>query len=272
MKRWYYWIGGGLLAAAVILAGVMLWIKTHPVETAETRVQAAVREWVAASSAPEASAPAAPAPEAPENTEEPEQPRKNPVDFEALWEMNPDIYAWLYIPGTEINFPILQRNGDDAFYLKHDSAGKSNKAGCVFTEQAYNSKDFMDPVTLVYGHNMRSGEMFGNLQATYSAEGGLKEHQEIIVYLPEQELHYQVFAAVPHDMRHILYYNDFSDPKVFQAFLERTLSVRSINASIDEEVEVTAEDRLLILSTCLKGDRNQRYLVLAKRTAEGAAP
>lgn len=61
-----------------------------------------------------------------------------------------------------------------------------------------------------------------------------------MVYLPDRELRYQVFAAVPHDMRHILYYNDFSDPDVFQVFLERTLSVRSINASVDDETEVTA--------------------------------
>jgi len=273
MKRWGL-IGGGLLAIGCILFGLIAYLRATPRETAETRVQAVIAGRAETAKAPEAS----PDPEAssdPEVSPDPEGTTPvyvSPVDFEALWEMNPDIYAWLYIPGTEINYPILQREGADDFYLRHDSEGKSSKAGAIFTEATYTSKDFSDPVTLVYGHHMRSGVMFGNLQATYSAQNGLETYRDIVIYLPERELHYEVFAGVPHDMRHILYYNDFTDPKTFQAFLEQVLSVRSINASIDKSVEVTAEDHLLILSTCLQGDRHQRYLVLAKRTAESAAP
>ena len=128
------------------------------------------------------------------------------MDFASLQEMNPDIYAWLYIPETDISYPILQSgDGDDEFYLNHDSTGKSSRDGSIFTQGVYNAKDFNDPVTLVYGHHMRSGAMFGNLQEIYSAQGGLKAHQAIVVYLPDRELRYQVFAAVPHDMRHIHY-------------------------------------------------------------------
>ena len=94
----------------------------------------------------------------------------------------------------------------------------------------------------------------------------MEEYSEIVVYLPDQELHYQVFAAVPYSKKHVLYYHDFNDPEVFQAFLDKeVLSVRSINAAIDQEAEVSVTDRLLILSTCLKGDNQQRYLVVAKQ-------
>jgi len=266
MKRWGV-IGGLLLVIGCILFGVILYLRANPRETAESRVQAAVLERTEVTRAPEAST--APA-RAPETSAAPAY--VSPVDFEDLWEMNPDVYAWLYIPGTEINYPILQREGDDGFYLKHDSQGNSSKTGAVFTEGTYTKKDFSDPVTLIYGHDMRSGAIFGKLQTTYSAPDGIETYRDIVVYLPEEELHYEVFAAVPHDMRHILYYNDFTDPEVLQAFLEQVLSVRSINASIDESASVTAEDQFLILSTCLKGDSHQRYLVLAKRTAESAAP
>lgn len=197
---------------------------------------------------------------------------ESPVDFAALWEVNSDIYAWLYIPDTQINYPILQREGDDAFYLTHDSEKEPSKNGALFTESTYNQRDFSDPVTVIYGHHMRSGDMFGNLQAIYSAQGGLKEHREILVYLPEAELRYQVFAAVPFHMRHILYYNNFSDSDVYAGFLEQVLSVRSISASIDEEAEVSEADQLLILSTCLQGNSSRRYLVLAKRLADGPIP
>lgn len=264
MKRWYA-IGGGLLLTALVLFGVVFYMKANPKETAETVVQAAVVE--------QAAAPQTPPPKDLEAVEsEAVLPYESPVDFEALWSMNPDIYAWLYIPGTQVNYPILQREGDDGFYLKHNSEGKSSEAGAVFTEATFTQKDFSDPVTVVYGHYMRSGTMFGSLQATYSAQGGMAENREIVVYLPERELRYQVFAAVPHDKWHLLHNHDYSDPEIFKAFLEQVFSVRSINASIDEEAGVDVGDQLLVLSTCLRGDSNQRYLVLAKKTAEFPAP
>jgi len=254
--------GGLLLLIGCILFGAAAYLRIAPHHTAEHRVQTAVKERAEALRLQEGSRPA----------EEGGPAYVSPVDFEALWRMAPDIYAWLYIPGTEVNYPILQKEGDDSFYLDHSSEGKPSQRGAIFTEETYTKKDFSDPVTLVYGHNMRSGAMFGDLQETYSDQDGLETYRDIVVYLPERELHYEVFAAVPYDMRHILYYNDFTDPEVFQKFLEKILSVRSINANIDENAKITVEDQLLILSTCLKGDRDRRYLVLAKRLAESAVP
>lgn len=266
MKRWRL-LGGGLLLAAAVLLGAVIFLNAAPKNSVEMKVRAAVLEQAESrkhqDAAQDTEAAGASEPEAYES----------PVDFDSLREMNPDIYAWLYIPETDINYPILQSgSGDDEFYLDHDSTGKSSRDGSIFTQGAYNAKDFSDPVTLVYGHHMRSGAMFGNLQEIYSAQDGLEEHREILVYLPDRELRYQVFAAVPHDMRHILYYNDFSDPDVFQVFLEQTLSVRSINARVDDETEVTAADQLLILSTCLRGDSKQRFLVLAKKAGDSSIP
>jgi len=262
MKRRGLICGGLLLAIGCILFGMAAYLHVNPRHTAENRVQTAVKERAEIIRSQEKS----------QDPEGDASAYVSPVDFEDLQSMNPDIYAWLYIPGTDVNYPILQREGDDRFYLDHNSEGKFSQGGAIFTEETYTKKDFSDPVTLVYGHNMRSGAMFGNLQETYSGQDGLETYRDIAVYLPERELHYEVFAAVPYDMRHILYYNDFTDPEVFREFLERVRSVRSINANIDENAAVTAEDQLLILSTCLRGDRNQRYLVLAKRTAENTAP
>lgn len=261
MKR-NYLLGCGLLLSAVVLLGVSLFLRAAPAPDVEAEVQAVVAEQ-AAEEAP-------PGPESNISGEPAEAlPYASPVDFEALRAANPDIYAWLYIPDTKINYPILQREDDDSYYLTHGSDGAPSKAGAVFTESTYNARDLSDPVTVIYGHHMRSGDIFGDLQKLYSAPGGMEEHQEIRVYLPERELSWRVFAAVPFNMRHILYYHDFSDPAVFQAFLDQVLSVRSINASFDETVEVSAGDQLLILSTCLQGDSKQRYLVLAALTAEG---
>lgn len=199
---------------------------------------------------------------------ETEEPYVSPIDFASLQGVNPDIYGWLEIPGTEFDFPLVQRKGDDSFYLTHDSDGNESSAGAIFTESAYNSTDMEDPVTVAYGHQMHAGTMFGKLQATYSRENALEDYGEIIVYLPDREYHYQVFAAVPYDNRHILYNYDFTDSRRYNAFLNSIYEVRELGAVRNREISVTPEDHLLVLSTCLTGNDNKRYLVLAKRQAE----
>ena len=97
----------------------------------------------------------------------------SPIDFAALEEMNEDIYAWLYIPGTEINHPILQSvRGDNDYYLDHTVDHLEDENGCLFTEYLYNSKDFDVPVTVIYGHRRRTGDMFGQLQELYAVSTG----------------------------------------------------------------------------------------------------
>lgn len=259
MKRCWYLIGGTLLALAVLLLLAELWPPPKP-SAAEEAVQAAVS---AREQEPEGNP--LPADETPE-------PYVSPVDFASLQTSNPDIYAWLYVPGTEINYPILQREGDDGYYLQRNSQGQPDKNGALFTESAYNSRDFSDPVTIIYGHHMRSGAMFGNLQKDYSAADSLEERGEIVVYLPEEEIRYQVFAGVPYSGIHILHYYDFSIPVVYEAFLNEIHSIRELNANVRPDVEVGPEDQLLILSTCLQGNNKNRYLVLAKRMDDKMEP
>ena len=84
----------------------------------------------------------------------------NPIDFASLIKENADIYAWLYIPGADINTPLLQSATDDLFYLDHDKDGKYDPYGTAFSQMA-NARDFSDPVTVIYGHV--NGGVFHNL-------------------------------------------------------------------------------------------------------------
>ena len=251
-KRWYA-AAGALLALVCLLAFFLL--RPAPAPSA---VEEAVQQSVMQARSERAEEPL------PETAEE-AAPYVSPVDFESLRTMNEDIYAWLDIPGTDISFPILQREGDDGYYLRRNSQGENDMNGVIFTEGTYNSKDFTDPATVVYGHHMRSGAMFGHLQETYSSLEGLREYGEIIIYLPEEEIRYQVFAGIPFSNIHVLYYYDFSKPYIYEAFLEHIRSIRGIDANVDDEIAVTPEDQMLILSTCLQGNNQRRYLVLAKR-------
>lgn len=189
----------------------------------------------------------------------------SPVNFQELKQKSDDVHAWLTIPETDISYPVAQSQTNDAFYLKRALDGSYSINGTLFTEHLYNSTDFKDPVTAIYGHDMKSGAMFGLLQEQYSDKDTFDKHREIIVYCPDKELHYEVFAAVPYSKRHILhYYDSFKEKETVDEFLEELYNVRAFGANFADDIEVTSDDKLLILSTCLKGDISRRYLVVAR--------
>lgn len=192
---------------------------------------------------------------------------ESPIDFTKLRKQNPDIYGWLTIPNTEIDYPVLQNSEDDYLYMYHNVDRKDDKNGALFTEHEYNGNDFSDPVTIIYGHHMKSGAMFGNLQQIYTDD--FEGHRDVVIYTPEEELHYQVFAAVPYGNRHILYYYDkFQMEEAVEEFVEELLDTRAIGATVDESVTVEKDDRFLVLSTCLQGDNTKRFLVVGKLVSE----
>lgn len=194
-------------------------------------------------------------------TTEPEKPKVEiPIDFEKLKSENPDIYAWIQIPGTEVDYPIVQSPTDDAYYLDHTVTGAKGYPGSIYTE-SFNSLDFSDKNTVLYGHNMKDGSMFGGLDK-YIDISYMNEHSEIIIYTPEHKFTYQVFAAVTYDDRHILKSFDFGEEAGVQAFLDSVMSVEHIASQFSREIEATADDRLLTLSTC-NGNSTQRFLVEA---------
>lgn len=250
MKKWYM-AGAGLLALICLLCLALFLL---PMEGRSSETEKKVQETL------EASAKGLPGGTQPEETGE----YSSPVDFESLRQVNPDIYAWIYIPDTTINYPVLQHASEDDYYLRRNSFGDYDRAGSIYSQVSYNSTDFNDPVTVLYGHNMSSGTMFHPLQEIYSSAEGMEEYPNILIYLPDEERRYTVFAAVPYSTYHLLYNLDFSDAHIYEAFLETVGNVRAMEAHFNSSIAVTPSDRMLILSTCLNHNPNKRYLVLAK--------
>ena len=185
-----------------------------------------------------------------------------PIDFEGLWEINPEIYAWIRIPDTKIDYPILQHEGEDqGYYLTRDIYGENSQAGSIYTEY-YNRKDFTDPNTLLYGHNMKNGSMFHNVR--YFAEREyFDEHEDLYIYVPGKILKYQIITCYEYDDRHILGSFDFSDEEVFAEYLEEIMNPRSMYTMVREGVELTTENRIVTLSTCVANKPNNRRLLQA---------
>lgn len=186
----------------------------------------------------------------------------NPVDFTQLKEINPELYAWIRIPGTQIDYPVAQRQGEDqSFYLHHDMNQNPRFSGCIYSENL-NKQDFTDPVTVLYGHNMKNGSMFQNLHLFRNQEF-FDEHPFIYVYTAEKTYIYQIFAVYPYDDRHILKSFDFSDEQVLADYLHDCQNPHSMEALVRSDVSVTTKTPILTLSTCIGGRTEERLLVQA---------
>ncbi len=189
-----------------------------------------------------------------------EQLPDNPIDFEALQKTNPDAYAWICVPGTKVDYPILQAAADaeEDYYLHRNLEGDYEFRGSVYT-QKINSKDFTDPVTVIYGHHMLDESMFSTLYY-FRDEKFFAENDVFYIYTPGHILTYRIVSAYRYDSRHILNSFDFSDEKVLQEYIDFILSPMSMVAAVREGVAVTTEDHIVTLSTCIDYG-TARYLV-----------
>ena len=247
-----------LAAVAVIcvLVAGLLWYKTRsggdvyakiqkstitepeeaPVEKVTEEITAVTAETAQVAQAATTAAPAAPAEEI-------------PIDFKTLWETCPDAYAWIRIPNTQVDYPVCQMvEGDQSFYLNHRADKVAEFAGAIYSEN-YNKRDFTDPVTVLYGHDMNNGSMFQNLHF-YEDRAFFEENKEVLVYLPDRVLHYKIFAAYNYDDRHLLLANDnFTDPFVLDKFQQEILA-QSMAGYVDQNTQLTKDSHILTLSTC----------------------
>lgn len=199
-----------------------------------------------------------------EETPQEESKPEIPVDFDELQKENPDIYAWITIPDTGIDYPVLQKEDDDTYYLTHTAEKKQGLPGSIYSE-CQNQKDFSDPNTVLYGHNMKNGSMFAGLHK-FSDESYMKKHQTILIYTPEHILTYKIFAAVVYDNRHILNCFDYSELSGMEEFLQSLKESRNL-ANIYLDTEIQEGDRLLTLSTC-NSNKEERFVVEAVLTDE----
>ncbi len=219
-----------------------------------------------------------PAPEKPETPTE--EPRKEPaaepaepaapepdplketlealeaMDLDILRSVNGDVVGWIVIPGTKVNYPVLQKNDND-YYLTRTWKGESSSVGSIFVDYR-NTPGFGDDNTLIYGHNMRNGSMFGGLKY-YINDGHWEAHPSIYLVDDAGVHRYDIYAVYEARVDAVTYEMNFADDQAKTDFIHYGIR-RSV---VDTDIVPAAEDRIITLSTCTGMGYTTRWVVQA---------
>lgn len=175
----------------------------------------------------------------------------------ALREENPDMIGWIAFDNLDISYPVMQGSDND-YYLHHTFSGEKNSAGSIFAD-AINHPDFTDSHTFLYGHNMRNRTMFGSLR-NYKDPSFYIGNEYFTVYTGEKVLRYQIFSYYDVSENSDVYTVWYTPDETF----EKAVGKMKSNAYYDTGVEVSAEDRIVTLSTC--SAKGSRFVIHAKLT------
>ncbi len=193
---------------------------------------------------------------------EPEEPLLE--KYAALYEENHDLIGWLSIEGMVIDYPVMQCE-DDEYYLHHDFYGNDSKYGCLYVR---NVADVDTPGTnfIIYGHNMKDGSMFGDLDL-YRRESFCREHPIISFDTLYEERTYEVLAVfrsqVYHSGEDAFKYYQFYEAQTQEEFAYFYENIKAL-ALYDTGVTAEFGDTFLTLSTCAYHVEDGRFVVVAK--------
>lgn len=184
--------------------------------------------------------------------------------YASLYEENNDLAGWLSIEGMKIDYPVMQC-GDDEYYLSHDFYGEESKYGCLYVR---NQADLEDGANfLIYGHNMRDGAMFGDLDL-YQEESFYKEHPTVSFHTLYEERTYDIIAVFRSQVyrvdEDVFKYYKFYEANTREEFEDFYSNVKALSL-YDTGVEAEFGDTFLTLSTCAYHVEDGRFVVVARR-------
>lgn len=206
-----------------------------------------------------------------ENLPEATQPETVTLDgrqilprFLQLYQLNSHIVGWLQIPGTKVDYPVMQTPEDPEYYLKRNFDKKSSSRGCLFAQAEADVFSPSDNVT-IYGHHMKDGSMFGALDQ-YKKKAFFEENPYLYFDTLEGNHTYQILAVFKTTVSvdEGFHYHEFveaDDREEFDAYVSRCKEL----AFYDTGVDAVYGDKLITLSTCEYSQTNGRLVVVAKR-------
>ena len=182
------------------------------------------------------------------------------VDFEKLKSINDDVIGWIYVDALpDISYPIVQGK-DNQTYLHQTYEKNYNFAGTIFVDYE-NGRDFNDCNTLVYGHNMKNGSMFGHLKKFTEDEKLYNNDRYFWILTPDKNYRYEIISAYTTGVNSDTYTLFKGPGEEFEEYLKKIKSYSDIKT---EDTELTIKDKIVTLSTCT-GNESTRFVVQGKR-------
>lgn len=186
--------------------------------------------------------------------------------YAEIFTSNEDCIAWLNIPDTKIDYPVMQTMDDEEYYLYRNFFGEEDKNGTLFMDTDCDLKQERSNL-IIHGHHMKSGAMFGSLEQYADADFG-KAHSQIYLYTKDEVRVYEVLAAFrakvykgkTDKFRYYAYFS-FDTQEQFEEYYDNIKRI----SFYDTGVTAQFGDEILTLSTCAYHTRNGRFAVVAKR-------
>ena len=192
------------------------------------------------------------------------------VDFDKLKSVNEDVVGWIYVDALpDISYPIV-KGKDNQTYLHQTYEKNYNFDGKILVDYQ-NSGDFSDCNTLVYGHNMKNGSMFGHLKKFREDDKLYKQDKYFWILTPERNYRYEIITAYTTGVNSDTYTLFKGPGEEFEKYLE---TIKGYSEIQTDDTDLTIKDRIVTLSTCT-GNESTRFVVQGKRVdaedADGAA-
>lgn len=182
------------------------------------------------------------------------------IDFNSLKSINNDVIGWIYMEALpQISYPVVQGE-DNNTYLHQTYEKNYNFAGTIFIDYE-NKRDFSDCNTLVYGHNMKNGSMFGQLKKFSKDPETYKKSKYFWIFTPEKDYRYEIISAYVTAVNSDTYTLFKGPGKEFQDYLDKMPTLSEIQTTPGT---LTIQDKIVTLSTCT-GNESTRYVVQGKR-------
>lgn len=182
-----------------------------------------------------------------------------------LMEENPDTVGWLSIPGTDINYPVMQTPEEENYYLYRDFERNENQNGSLLVSAGCDIED-ENTNWIIHGHNMKSGAMFGSLP-NYSQKSYMKTHSMIYLDTLEGRRTYEVIAVfksqVYYETDHVFKYYHCYNIESWEEFDSFYTNIKRLSL-YNTGVDAVYGDHFLTLSTCAYHTENGRFVVVAK--------
>ena len=207
----------------------------------------------------------------PDQVEEIDQPDEQPVapvsiDFDSLRSINEDVIGWIYMEALpEISYPVVQGD-DNEYYLHHTFEKKENFSGAIFMDITCRP-DFSSDNSILFGHNLKTGEMFGELKklydTDYNSEADYRKHPIVWVVTPDTAMEYQIFAAreISVEKDTDMYMVDFAQKEEYQAWMQKQKEL----SMYETDTDISSFEPMLTLSTCTSDTEDGRFVVQAVR-------